>query len=128
MEKRRGFTLIEIMVTVIVMGILVTIALPRAIKIIEKSRGSEAREVLLKAYAGYQRRVVDGETVGWGQIQNNWAGLGMSDPSADSRHSFNYTWDNTGGVPRLRALRKGNTSKNLTVFLNNGTIIATQDY
>ena len=44
--KRSGFTLIEMIIVAIVLGILATVALPRFIRVVEKSRSAEARNAL----------------------------------------------------------------------------------
>ncbi len=44
--KKDGFTLTEIIMAVIVIGILASLAAPRYIRLIEKSRSAEARRVL----------------------------------------------------------------------------------
>ncbi|MFH0940712.1 MAG: prepilin-type N-terminal cleavage/methylation domain-containing protein [Candidatus Omnitrophota bacterium] len=125
MKIRKGFTLIEMIVVVIVLGILVSIAGVQYSKIIEKSRGAEAKQVLLTAYAGYQRRVANEESVAWGQVNGRWDRLGMSTPSAAR---FTYGWSNTGGNPRIIALRVGDSAKNITVYLANGTLVVTPPY
>lgn len=125
MKIRKGFTLIEMIVVVIVLGILVSIAGVQYTKVVERSRGAEAKQVLLTAYAGYQRRVADEESVAWGQVNGRWDRLGMSTPSATY---FTYSWSNTAGNPRIIALRVGDATKNITVYLANGTLVVTQPY
>jgi len=57
-----GFTLIELMIVVAVIGVLAAIAIPNFMKYIRKSKTSEAREQLSKMYA--QARVYYLETYG----------------------------------------------------------------
>ncbi len=121
----RGFTLIEMIMVVIILGLLASIAGVQYFKVIEKSRGAEAKQVLLTAYAGYQRRVSDGESVAWGQVNGRWDRLGMSTPSVTL---FTYGWSNAGGNPMITALRVADSAKNITVYLENGTLVATQPY
>lgn len=128
MNIRKGFTLVEMIVVVIVLGILASIAGAQYSNIVERSRGAEAKQVLLTAYAGYQRRVAEEESVAWGWISQGggrWDRLGMSTPSATY---FTYSWSNTGGDPKIRALRVGDSAKNLTVYLANGTLVVTPPY
>ena len=57
--KEKSFTLIEIIVVVIIIGILATIGLPQFNKVVEKSRRSEAINILMKMYREYKILVVD---------------------------------------------------------------------
>jgi len=128
MKIRKGFTLVEMIVVVIVLGILASIAGVQYSKIIERSRSAEARHILFTAYAGYQRRVAEGEPVTWGSINGRWGNLGMSDPSALSTRFFDYTFSNTGNKPKLIAERIGNASRTLTIYFENGTLVVTDPY
>lgn len=129
MDNRKGLTLIEVMVVVILLGVFASVAIPRYTEVVEKSRGLEAQEILLKAYGGYQRLMIDGETVGGGNPLS-WTRMGMSDPASNtSIRFFNYAPVPNWNVPTvIRAERIGNTSRWLQVNLNTGVLTKTLEY
>ena len=49
-HNRKGFTLIELMIVVVIIGILAALAIPRFMKATTKSKQSEAKQVLKQIY------------------------------------------------------------------------------
>ncbi len=61
--KRQGFTLIELLAVVLIMGILTAVALPQYRKSLERSRLTEARQMLPAIYDARERLIAErGET------------------------------------------------------------------
>lgn len=54
-KKKSAFTLLEIMVVAIIVGILATLALPNYFLAIERMRANRARQTLLEIYAAQKR-------------------------------------------------------------------------
>ncbi len=58
-QTQRGFTLIELMIVVLVLGILTAIAYPSYTSHLRKSRRAEAQQVLMDAYTRQQQQLLD---------------------------------------------------------------------
>ncbi|MFA5039879.1 MAG: prepilin-type N-terminal cleavage/methylation domain-containing protein [Candidatus Omnitrophota bacterium] len=126
MKSRAGFTLVEIMLALVVIGILAGMAYSRVIAIAERSRGAEAREIIYKAYAGYQRARDDGEAI-VGIDNNKWSQFGLSNPNSRPDRYFNYTFSPAGSTnpSTCRATRGG---RYIEINLATGVITNTSAY
>ncbi len=49
-HNRKGFTLIELMIVVVIIGILAALAIPRFMQATTKSKQSEAKQILKQIY------------------------------------------------------------------------------
>ncbi len=89
MQKNKGFTLIELVIVIIIVGILATVGLSQYHAIMEKGRISEC-----KAAISYMRHRIDEYYLNNGTlagITNNDLGIGTDLPgSCDSSHYFAY--------------------------------------
>lgn len=61
-RSNQGFTLIELMIVVVIVGILAALAVPRFMRAATKSKQSEAREILKQVYTMERAYFIEHET------------------------------------------------------------------
>lgn len=97
--KKNAFTLMELMLTVIVVAILVSIAVPNYINTVERARAREARATLESMRAAEQtyaseRRVMQD----LGANDAEWTMVGLENPNANNRRSWDYSFNAGSGT------------------------------
>jgi len=104
--QKKGFTLVELLVVVIIIGILATIAVPQYAKMIEKAKGSEARAILGMIRTGEELHKVE-----HGIYTDNTDILVVTVPLDSSpEHYFKYDIDATTTSFTAKAMRKTPTN------------------
>ena len=92
---KKGFTLIELIVVIIIVGILASVGMTQYTKVVEKGRYAEARSVL-----GSLRTLQNGfhlESTGYDTVANLDSTLPIAAACAAS-HFFWYSCDTTSGT------------------------------
>ena len=114
LRSKKGFTLIELMIVVAIIGILAAIAIPNFLKFQAKSKQSEAKASLGAIYTG--QISFFGETNTFGNFdQINWS------PSGTPRYHYtlgSYAWANNDNTNRGNTSGAGPTAVVWTANLN----------
>ena len=99
-RSNRGFTLIELMIVVVIIGILAALAIPRFMAATSKSKTSEAKQILKQFYVMEQAYRQEYDTY-WGNgvtadaaNGNNFARIGVQ-IGASARYSYAMVCDAT---------------------------------
>ena len=88
--RRRGFTLVELMVAVVIVGILASIAIPNFLRYMAKAKQAEARTNLKTIYIAESGYFLENDT-----YTNDFAALGWEVTDA-ARHSYDLGGDIAG--------------------------------
>jgi len=88
---RTAFTLTELLIVVIIVGILATLALPMLVKTLEKAKVGEATSNLNLIRTGQKIYFLE-----YGQFSPNITDLNIEDPNSVSPRYFYYSQDNAG--------------------------------
>ncbi|MFC1667273.1 prepilin-type N-terminal cleavage/methylation domain-containing protein [Candidatus Omnitrophota bacterium] len=111
---KKGFTLLEVLIVVIIIGVLAAIALPQYVNTIEKARSAEATGHIGALRSSMDRYWYEQGALASSYAAASWANLDVDNPNNDSGRLFNYTLTDTGTMATkaytIRAERIGKTS------------------
>ena len=98
-EKNKGFTLIELMIVVAIIGLLAAIAIPAFIRYIKKSQSSEAMLVIRKIYDGQAAYyMLDHIDQSGNRIAAQFVGAGPEPSSVPPGTKIQGNWEAAGWV------------------------------
>lgn len=108
MRDRKGFTLVELMVVIVVIGILATLAIPRFMGVSDKAKLSEFKPVLKQAVTLYNAYYQEKETyvTPTGNISDGNSDIGFDLPSGESRFEYSSVESEEGVVVTARLKKK----------------------
>ena len=100
----KGFTLIELMVVIVIIGILASIAIPKFMGATDKAKLSEFKPILKQAVVLYNAYYQERNTfiTPTGNISNGNNDIGFDLPSGESRFDYSSQESETGVVVTAR--------------------------
>ncbi len=101
--KKKAFTLMELMLTVIIIAILVSIAVPNYINTVERARAREARATLASMHAAEQSYAAERRQFIALTGDSEWNAVGLENPNNNASGSWDYTLTTGGGGSTFNA-------------------------
>ena len=97
-KNEKGFTLVELMIVVVIIGILASIAIPKFSSLISKTKVSEAK-VMLRQIINLETSYYQNESTYFAFIEGADADeIGFTQPDVNTRR-FEYKFDIVGAAP-----------------------------
>lgn len=107
--KKNGITLIEVVMTVVIIGVLFVISIPSYIKVEEKAKAGEAANVLRLIQVEEKRYFLKRD-----EFTYDINLLLMTDPNKDPKRYFDYfIYEHNVDAPNFEAKAKRRNSANL---------------
>ncbi len=108
-HNRKGFTLIELMIVVVIIGILAALAIPRFMKATTKAKQSEAKQLLKQIYTMEHSYRQANDTYGdLGVTINAGAGGQFPQIGVDVQTTARYTYTIAGNATSFTATANAN--------------------
>ena len=113
-KNQKGFTLVELMIVVVIIGILAALAIPRFMRATTKSKQSEAKQILKQIYTmqhSYRQEkdvywIPGAGTVANAAVPAAFAAIGV-DIGASARYSYTITSTDAGATNFLATATSG---------------------
>jgi len=99
-NNKSGFTLIEIIIVIIIVGVLASLALPKFTKQINISKGAEALNMLGAINRSLDRCIALNAS---GEACDTFTKLGMADPGTNGKFNYAFTWNDTANTLTVKA-------------------------
>ena len=108
---KKGFTLIEVLIVVIILGILATIAVPQFTRVVERARRGEALTIMAGVQTGQRLYSLENDSF--------TTNLNLLDAVIANNKYWNYSMLSASGSNFvIRATRSGSDWNSQTVLLN----------
>ena len=93
--KKKGFTLLELLIVVVVLAVLAGLALPQYLKTVGRAKEAEGWQTLASVRSAIIRYYSESETL---PTDDGFGELDIDDPTAQTNSFFDYTFAAQGGA------------------------------
>jgi len=123
-RNHRGFTLLEIIIVIIIVGGLASLALPRFFKTVEYSRSVEALTNVAAIRQSVERCYLQRSSY---ENCGVFSDLDLEDPANSPNNHFTYSFSGMGAstytITATRNTREGGNGSDTVILTNNGVMI-----